>query len=60
MGSLEAEVKVLDEAVDFAWNVGMRDVHFECDSKLIVDTVLGVSSPQVFIYNIITSICQKL
>ena len=60
MGSLEAEVKVLDEAVDFAWDVGMRDVHFECDSKLIVDTVLGVSSPQVFIYNIIASICQKL
>ena len=51
MGSLEAEAKVLEEAVDFAWDVGTRDVHFECDSKLIVDAVFGVSSPQVFIYN---------
>ena len=47
MGSLEAEVKVLDEAVDFAWDVGIRDVNFECDSKLIVDAMLGVSSPNV-------------
>ena len=60
MGPLEAEAKSLEEAVDFAWDVGTRDVHFECDSKLIIDAVLGVSSHQVFIYNITASICQKL
>ena len=60
MGPLEAEAKSLEEAVDFAWDVGTSDVHFECDSKLIIDAMLGVSSHQVFIYNIITSICQKL
>ena len=60
MGPLEAEAKSLEEAVDFAWDVGTRDVHFECDSKLIIDAMLGVSSHQVFIYNIIASICQKL
>ena len=39
---LEAKAKALEEAVDFAWDIG---VHFECDSKLIVDAVFGVSSP---------------
>ena len=42
LGPLEAEAKALGEAMDFAWDVGIRDVHFECDSKLIVDIVLGV------------------
>ena len=53
---LEAEAKALEEVVDFAWDVGIRDVHFECDSKMIVDVVLGVSCPQASIYNIITGI----
>ena len=59
-GPLEAKAKALEEAVGFAWDVGIRDVHFECDLKLIVDAVFGVSSPQVSVYNIIISICQKL
>ena len=59
-GPIEAKAKALEEAVDFAWDVGIRDVHFECDSKMIVGTVFGVSSPQVSIHNIIASICQKL
>ena len=29
----EAEAKALEKAVDFAWDVGIRGVHFECDSK---------------------------
>ena len=56
-GPLEAKAKALEEALDFAWDIGIRDVHFECDSKLIVDAVFGDSSPQVSIYNIIASIC---
>ena len=56
----EAEAKALEEVVDFAWDVGIRDVHFECDSKMIVDVVLGVSCPQASIYNIITGIGYKV
>ena len=56
LGPLEVEAKALEEAVDFAWDVGIRGVHFECDSKMIVDAVLGVSCPQASIYNIITGI----
>ena len=33
LGPLEAEAKALEEVVDFTWDVGIRDVHFECDSK---------------------------
>ena len=32
LGPLEAKTKPLEEVVDFAWDVGIRDAHFECDS----------------------------
>jgi len=38
----------------------LRDAHFECDSQLVADAMLGVSNPQVTISNIIAGICQKL
>ena len=60
LGPLEAEAKALEEAVDFAWDVNIKDAHFECDSKMIVDVVLGVSYPQASIYNIIVGIFQKV
>ncbi|KAK9984734.1 hypothetical protein SO802_034259 [Lithocarpus litseifolius] len=60
LGPLEVEAKALEEAVDFAWDVGIRDAHFECDSKMIVDAVLDVSCPQASIYNTITGIGQKV
>ena len=60
LGPLEAEAKALEEAVDFAWDVGIRDAHFECDSKMIVDAVLCTICPQASIYNIITGIGQKV
>ena len=60
LGPLEVEAKALEEAVDFAWDVGIRDVHFECDSKMIVDAMLGASCPQASIYNIILGIGQKV
>ena len=53
-GPLEAEAKPLEEAVDFAWDVGIWDAHFECDSQL------GLTSPQVTIINIIAGICDRV
>ena len=38
----------------------LRYAHFECDSQLVADAVLGVSNPQVTISNIIAGIYQKL
>ena len=57
---MEAEAKPLEEAVDFAWDVGIRDAHFICDSELVVDAIVGVTSPQVTIINIIAGICDRL
>ena len=50
----------MEVGVSFAWDVGIRDVHFECDSKMIVDAMLGASCPQASIYNIIIGIGQKV
>ena len=48
------------EAIDFAWNVGIRDAHFECDSLVVCDTMRGLSTPPVGISNIVSSMCLRL
>ena len=60
LGPLEAEAKAMEEAVEFAWHVGIRDAHFECDSILVSDAVRGLTIPQVSISNIIYRICHCL
>ena len=57
---MEAEVKPLEEGVSFAWDVGIRDALFKCDSKIVIDAVLGNHSPLVTIENIIEGIHLRL
>ena len=45
MGPLEAEAKALEESLLFAWDVGVQDVLFECDFKVVCDAVTGCSDP---------------
>ena len=45
LGPLEAETKALEESLLFAWGVGVWDVLFECDSKIVYDAVTGCSDP---------------
>lgn len=43
LGLLEAKTKALEESILFAWNVGVQDVIFECDSKIVCDAINGCS-----------------
>ena len=60
MGPLEAEVKALEETLVFAWAVGVRDVLFECDSKIVFDAMTGCSDPPLVISNKTEGIRYKL
>ena len=60
LGPLEAEAKALEEAMEFAWDVGIQDAHFESNSFLLSNAVQGASIPLVAISNIVTGICHKV
>ncbi|KAL0010668.1 hypothetical protein SO802_005776 [Lithocarpus litseifolius] len=53
LGPLEAETKALDVAASFAWDMGIRDVVFETDSKVVSDALCGTINPQVSIEDVI-------
>ena len=36
LGPLEVEAKALEESAFFAWDVDVRGVIFECDSRIVV------------------------
>uniref|UniRef100_A0A7N2MHX6 Reverse transcriptase zinc-binding domain-containing protein n=1 Tax=Quercus lobata TaxID=97700 RepID=A0A7N2MHX6_QUELO len=53
LGPLEAEAKAADEAVSFAWDVGVREVIFETKSKVVSDALCGTITPQVSFVDVI-------
>ncbi|XP_030942530.1 transcription factor MYB113-like [Quercus lobata] len=52
MGPLEAEAEALEESLLFAWDVGVLDVLFECDSKVICDFVTRCNDPPLVTGNL--------
>ncbi|KAL0000464.1 hypothetical protein SO802_014245 [Lithocarpus litseifolius] len=50
--ALKAKAIAFVEAIDFAWDVGISDAHF--------DTVRGLSTSPVGISNIVSSMCLRL
>ena len=56
LGPLESEAKALEVAVMFAWDVGVREVIFECDSTIVAEALKGLSGPPTAISNIIERI----
>ena len=60
LGTLESETKALEEGVLFAWDVGVREVVFKSDSKIIIDALQEVSEALATICYIIEGIQQKL
>ena len=52
--------KALEEGVLFDWDIKVRDVVLKSDSKIVVDTLIGISEAPVAIDNIIGKISVKL
>ena len=50
----------MEEGVTFAWDVGIRDVIFEGDSKIVFDSLMGLRSPLVVVSTILTGVSQRL
>ena len=48
-----------EEGVNFAWDVGVREVVFECESNIIYDATIGVNDPPTAIANIIEGFRHK-
>lgn len=60
LGPLKAEAKALEEAIEFAWDVGIHNAHFEYDSLVVTDAMLELCCPPVVISNIVSGILQDL
>ena len=60
LGPLETKAKALKEGVYYAWVVGVHNVVFESDSKIVVDALNGISETSVSIDIIIAGIRNKL
>ena len=52
--------KALEEGVLFDWDIKVQDVVLKSDSKIVVDTLIGISEAPVAIDNIIGKISAKL
>ena len=60
LGPLEAEAKAMEEAISFAWDIGVRDVIFETDCSTISKAFNGSTTPPVTIVNLIMDVQHKL
>lgn len=60
LGPLEAEAKAMDEAVLFAWDVGIREAIFETDSSVVSDAIAGYTTPPVSIVDITAGTLLRL
>ena len=53
LGTIETEVKAMEEILLFPWDVGIRDIVVGSDSMTVIDALMGSSDPLVVIANII-------
>jgi len=60
LGPLEIEAKAMEIGVSFAWDVGIKNVIVESDSKVVVDTLLGLCTPPMVVLNILDGVAHKL
>ena len=60
LGPLEVEAKAIEEAIDFAWDIGLQDVVFECDSEVLRGALTRANTPSAAIVNVISSCVLQL
>ncbi|XP_075654884.1 uncharacterized protein LOC142625059 [Castanea sativa] len=60
LGALEVEAKAMEEAVMFAWDIGIHDCIFESDALTIVNTMLRLTDPPLSIDNNIAGAFSSL
>ena len=60
LGPLEIEAKAMEISVSFAWDVGIRDMVVESDSKIVFDALLGLFTSPITVSNILTSVVHQL
>ena len=53
LGAIEVEAKAMEEAVNFVWDMGIRDCLFKSDSLTVVNAMLRLTDPPSSIANII-------
>ena len=59
LGPLEVEAKAIEEAIDFAWDIGLQDVVFECDSEVLRGALTRANTPSAAIVNVISSYVRR-
>ena len=60
LGAIELESKAMEEAINFAWDMGIRDCLFESDSLSVVNAMLRLTNPPSFIANNIVGSLSQL
>ena len=60
LGPLEIEAKALEVGVWFTWDVGIREVILECDSKIVSNALLSLCTLPMIISNILPWVYHQL
>ena len=60
LGPLKAEAKVMEEGIIFACDVGLQEVTFECDSKLLFQALTSKATPSATISNVAAACLCRL
>ncbi|KAL0017168.1 hypothetical protein SO802_004237 [Lithocarpus litseifolius] len=50
----------MEVGVSFAWDVGIREVVLECDSKIMSNALLGLCTSLIIISNILAGVYHQL